>query len=63
MAPPPDDRCGFRQRRSLPESEHSTLASGDVLGLSARGLALLDVLRDDPRYRDLLADPFGDGPD
>jgi hypothetical protein len=63
MTPPHDDRCGFRQRRNLPENEHSTLASGDALGLSPRGLALLDALRDDPRYRDLLADPFADGRD
>jgi hypothetical protein len=60
---PPDDRCGHRHRRSLPESDHSTLAQGDAVTLSPRGLALLDALRDDPRYRDLLADPFADGSD
>jgi hypothetical protein len=60
---PPDDRCGHRHRRSLPESDHSTVAQGDALTLSPRGLALLDALRDDPRYRDLLADPFADGRD
>ena len=60
---PPDDRCGHRHRRTLPESDHSTVAHGDALTLSPRGLALLDALRDDPRYRDLLADPFADGRD
>ena len=63
MAPPADDRCGIRHRRGVSESDHSTLSNGDVLTLSPRGMALLDALRDDPRYRDLIADPFGDGPD
>jgi hypothetical protein len=64
MAPHADDRCGSRLRRSVTDpSEHGTLANGDVLTLSPRGRVFLDALRDDPRYRDLLADPFGDGAD
>jgi hypothetical protein len=64
MAPLADDRCGSRLRRSVTDlSDHSTLANGDVLTLSPRGVAFLDALRDDPRYRDLLADPFGDAGD
>lgn len=64
MAPLAEDRCGSRLRRGLPElSDHSTLASGDTLTISPRGLAVLDALREDPQYRDVLADPFDDAGD
>jgi archaeosine-15-forming tRNA-guanine transglycosylase len=63
MASPADDRCGSRHRRGVSDSDHSSLSNGDVLTLSPRGAALLDALREDPRYRDLIADPFGDGRD
>jgi hypothetical protein len=63
MSRPADDRCGARIRRSAPDHDHSTLADGDTLALSPRGRALLDALRDDPRYRDLIADPFGESTD
>jgi hypothetical protein len=62
MCPPPsDDRCGSRSRRGLSEHDHSTVAGGDALTLSAAGRALLDALATDERYRDLIADPFDPG--
>jgi len=32
----------------------------EELGLTALGQAFVEALREDPRYRDLIADPFGD---
>jgi hypothetical protein len=55
------DRCGTRHRRQTPEHDVCPLPDGqDVVGLTPLGHALLDALRDDPRYRDIIADPFGD---
>jgi hypothetical protein len=63
MSPRSDDRCGsrFRFRRDAPEPDHSTVANGDDLALTPLGRALLDQLREDERFRELIDDPFGEG--
>jgi hypothetical protein len=59
MAPGSDDRCGARSRRHPPEPEPH-LPETQPLGLTALGAAFLDALRDDERFREIIADPFGD---
>jgi hypothetical protein len=60
MAPASDDRCGARFRRSVPEPDHSPVAMGDEVAISSLGRALLDQLRQDERFRELIDDPFGE---
>jgi hypothetical protein len=56
-----DDRCGARvRRRATPDAVEPHVPETEALGLTAAGQALMDALRDDPRYRDLIADPFGE---
>jgi hypothetical protein len=63
MAPRRDDRCGARVRRRVPDAAEPHVPETEPLGLTAAGQALMDALREDERFRDLLADPFGeDGP-
>jgi hypothetical protein len=59
MAPGSDDRCGARFRRHPPERD-THLPETQPLGLTSLGAALLDALREDERFRDIIADPFGD---
>jgi hypothetical protein len=59
MAQRSDDRCGARVRRPAPAIEPH-LPETQGLGLTPLGAAFLDALRDDERFRDLIADPFGD---
>ncbi|WP_272475999.1 hypothetical protein [Baekduia alba] len=59
MAPRRDDRCGARFRRATPEGEPHVPETQE-LGLTALGAAFIDALRDDERFRDVIADPFGE---
>jgi hypothetical protein len=59
MAPRRDDRCGARSRRATHDPEHH-VPETEPLGLTALGHALMDALREDERFRDVLADPFGE---
>jgi hypothetical protein len=59
MAPRPDDRCGARSRRTTHDPEPH-VPETELLGLTPAGRALMDLLREDERFRDVLADPFGE---
>ena len=60
MANSPEPRCGTRARpRPAPEPDGCRLPDGDDVGLTPQGRALLDALRDDPRFADIRADPWG----
>jgi hypothetical protein len=59
MAPRPDDRCGARLRRDKTNPEPH-VPETEELGLTGLGAAFIDLLRDDERFRDLIADPFGE---
>jgi hypothetical protein len=60
MAPRRDDRCGARNRRRAHDAPDPHLPETEPLGLTAAGQALMDALRDDERFADLLDDPFGE---
>jgi hypothetical protein len=60
MAPRRDDRCGSRFRRPIPDLEPSPVQEADELSLTSLGQQFIEALRDDPRFRDVIADPFGD---
>jgi hypothetical protein len=60
MAAPRKDPCGTRFRRQIPEPDAHAIPEGGELGLTPLGHALLDALREDERFRDIIADPFGD---
>jgi hypothetical protein len=62
MAPRRDDRCGARFRRAVPEAEPHIPETQEV-GLSTLGQAFIEALRDDERFRDVIADPFGEDGD
>jgi hypothetical protein len=59
MAPRRDDRCGARLRREKTDIEPH-MAESEELGLTNLGAAFIDLLRDDERFRDVIADPFGE---
>jgi hypothetical protein len=56
------DRCGTRARRQMTEPDACRLPDAQDIGLTPLGHAMLEALRDDPRYRDVIADPWGDHP-
>jgi hypothetical protein len=59
MAPRPDDRCGARFRRDNTDPEPH-VPETEELGLTGLGAAFIELLRDDERFRDVIADPFGE---
>jgi hypothetical protein len=60
MAPRRNDRCGSRFRRAAPDLDHTPVTDDDEVVLTTLGQAFIEALRDDERYRDVIADPFGD---
>ena len=59
MAHRRDDRCGARLRRDKTDIEPH-MPGTEELGLTTLGAAFIDLLRDDERFRDVIADPFGE---
>jgi hypothetical protein len=57
MAPRRDEPCGARFRRA-PHDTQPHVPETQELGLTTLGEAFLEALRDDERFRDLIADPF-----
>jgi hypothetical protein len=62
MAPRRDNRCGARLRRDKTDIEPH-MPETEELGLTTLGTAVIDLLRDDERFRDVIADPFGEHQD
>jgi hypothetical protein len=63
MAPRRDERCGARFRRVHLELEPPVephVPETDELGLTSLGEAFIEALRHDERFRDVIADPFGE---
>jgi hypothetical protein len=61
MTPRRHDRCGTRFRRAAPDLEPPTpVTDGDEVSLTPLGQQFIDALREDERFRDIIADPFGD---
>ncbi|MCW2985085.1 MAG: hypothetical protein JWR63_2655 [Conexibacter sp.] len=54
-----DDRCGSRFRRGSTDDEPH-VPETEPLGLTGLGEAFIDALKDDERFRDVFADPFGE---
>jgi hypothetical protein len=59
MAPRRKDRCGSRFRRGASDDEPHVPETKE-LGLTGLGEAFIEALKDDERFRDVLADPFGE---
>ncbi len=59
MTPRRDDRCGTRFRRSTSDDEPH-VPETEALGLTGLGEAFIDALKEDERFRDVFADPFGE---
>jgi hypothetical protein len=59
MAHRRDDRCGARLRRDKTDTEPHVPETKE-LGLTSLGSVFIDLLRDDERFRDVIADPFGE---
>ena len=57
-----DNRCGTRLRRDKLDTEPH-VPENEELGLTGLGAAFIDLLRDDERFRDVIADPFGEQQD
>jgi hypothetical protein len=57
-----DERCGARFRRATPEPDHEpeVVQEADELSLTSLGQQFIEALREDPRFRDVIADPFRD---
>jgi hypothetical protein len=60
MGPRRDDCCGARFRRAVPDTEPAHLSESEDLSLTNLGQAFIEALREDERFRDVIADPFGD---
>jgi hypothetical protein len=59
MAHRRDDRCGARLRRDKTDTEPH-MPETEELGLTTLGAAFIDLLREDERFREVIADPFGE---
>jgi DNA-binding HxlR family transcriptional regulator len=59
MAPRRKDRCGARFRRRTPEDEPH-VPETEELGLTGLGEALIEALKHDERFSEVIADPFGE---
>jgi hypothetical protein len=59
MATRREERCGARRRRAFHEAAEPHVPETSELGLTSLGEAFIDALRDDERFRDVIADPFG----
>ena len=55
----PMQRCGARLRRGKSEPEPH-VPDSEALSLTKAGEAFIEALRDDERFRDVIADPFGE---
>ena len=58
MATRRDDRCGARFRRAFQDAAEPHVPETTELGLTSLGEAFIDALRNDERFRDVIADPF-----
>jgi hypothetical protein len=58
MATRRDDRCGARFRRAFHDAAEPHVPETSELGLTSLGAAFIDALRDDERFREVIADPF-----
>jgi hypothetical protein len=59
MATRRDERCGARFRRAFQDAAAEPhVPETKELGLTSLGEAFIDALRDDERFRDVIADPF-----
>jgi hypothetical protein len=54
-----DDRCGSRHRRGSADDEPH-VPETEALGLTGLGEAFIDALKEDERFREVFADPFGE---
>jgi hypothetical protein len=65
MAPRRDHACGarFRRDKTAEAEPEPHVPETEELGLTGLGAAFIDLLRDDERFRDVIADPFGEHPD
>jgi hypothetical protein len=64
MLPRREDWCGARFRRGghpSPQDSEPHVPESQELGLTTLGAALIEALRDDERFRDVIEDPFGEG--
>jgi DNA-binding HxlR family transcriptional regulator len=53
------DRCDARFRRRTPEDDPHVPETQE-LGLTGLGEALIEALKHDERFSEVIADPFGD---
>jgi hypothetical protein len=59
MATRRDERCGARFRRAFHDAAEPHVPETSELGLTSLGEAFIDALRNDDRFREVIADPFG----
>lgn len=66
MAPRRIDRCGARFRRGStdaePKASEPHVPETEELSLTGLGMDFIEMLRNDERFREIIADPFGDHP-
>jgi hypothetical protein len=57
MPPRRDENCGARFRRGTADDEPH-VPETEALGLTGLGEAFIDALKEDERFREVIADPF-----